>query len=90
MTTYCSGKNTYAVARMIPVATVMTTHVTVSMTFLQSAFNHSITALNALHDDIPSFVPKSACASFDMHFSCQVSRCHRNSTVIGMIRRLPQ
>jgi hypothetical protein len=28
MTTYYSGKNTYAVARVIPVATVMTAHVT--------------------------------------------------------------
>jgi hypothetical protein len=31
MTTYYSGQNTYAVARMIPVATVMPVHATAAL-----------------------------------------------------------
>jgi hypothetical protein len=53
MTTYYSGKNTYAVARVIPVVTVMTAHVTNTKTANLSC------GAKRLHTDIRYFVRNS-------------------------------
>jgi hypothetical protein len=63
MNTYCSDKNTYTVARMIPVATAMTTHVTeghkVVLESMKCAFTNCL---------LPLFAPS------DVSVTCQLQQ----------------